>query len=63
MPYAAHADTLVQIRAAAQGKIVVDTTVPLSPPKGVAALGAFLEEFAEPSCLVTAYTAISRLCA
>ena len=33
VPYAAHADTLVQIREAAQGKIVVDTTVPLRPPK------------------------------
>lgn len=33
VPYAAHADTLLQIRDAAQGKIVVDTTVPLRPPK------------------------------
>lgn len=33
VPYAAHAETLAQIRAAAQGKIVVDTTVPLRPPK------------------------------
>lgn len=33
VPYAAHADTLVQIREACQGKIVVDTTVPLRPPK------------------------------
>jgi coenzyme F420-0:L-glutamate ligase/NADPH-dependent F420 reductase len=33
VPYAAHADTLAQIREAAQGKIVVDTTVPLRPPK------------------------------
>ena len=33
VPYAAHADTLAQIRDAAQGKIVVDTTVPLRPPK------------------------------
>lgn len=33
VPYAAHADTLDQIREAAAGKIVVDTTVPLRPPK------------------------------
>lgn len=33
VPYAAHADTLAQVHAAAQGKIVVDTTVPLKPPK------------------------------
>jgi coenzyme F420-0:L-glutamate ligase/NADPH-dependent F420 reductase len=33
VPYAAHADTLAQIRDAAQGKIVIDTTVPLKPPK------------------------------
>jgi coenzyme F420-0:L-glutamate ligase/NADPH-dependent F420 reductase len=33
VPYAAHADTLAQIREAAQGKIVVDATVPLRPPK------------------------------
>lgn len=33
VPYAAHADTLAQIRDAVQGKIVVDTTVPLKPPK------------------------------
>jgi coenzyme F420-0:L-glutamate ligase/NADPH-dependent F420 reductase len=33
VPYAAHADTLDQIREAAGGKIVVDTTVPLRPPK------------------------------
>ena len=33
VPYAAHAETLAQIRDAAQGKIVVDTTVPLRPPK------------------------------
>lgn len=33
VPYAAHAETLAQIHAAAQGKIVVDTTVPLRPPK------------------------------
>ena len=33
VPYAAHADTLAQIREAAQGRIVVDTTVPLRPPK------------------------------
>ncbi|HET6969590.1 MAG TPA: coenzyme F420-0:L-glutamate ligase [Phenylobacterium sp.] len=33
VPYAAHADTLSQVREAVQGKIVVDTTVPLRPPK------------------------------
>ncbi len=33
VPYAAHADTLAQIRDAVQGKIVVDATVPLRPPK------------------------------
>jgi coenzyme F420-0:L-glutamate ligase/NADPH-dependent F420 reductase len=33
VPYAAHADTLAQIREAAQGRIVVDATVPLRPPK------------------------------
>ena len=33
VPYAAHADTLTQIRDAVQGKIVVDATVPLKPPK------------------------------
>jgi len=33
VPYAAHADTLAQVREACQGKIVVDTTVPLRPPK------------------------------
>lgn len=33
VPYAAHADTLVQIREAVQGKVLVDATVPLKPPK------------------------------
>jgi|SRR5580692_5245525 NADPH-dependent F420 reductase len=33
VPYAAHAATLAEIRSAAAGKIVVDTTVPLVPPK------------------------------
>lgn len=33
VPYAAHRDTLTQIRDAARGKIVVDATVPLQPPK------------------------------
>jgi coenzyme F420-0:L-glutamate ligase/NADPH-dependent F420 reductase len=33
VPYSAHLDTLAQIRGAVQGKIVVDTTVPLRPPK------------------------------
>ena len=33
VPYAALADTVVQIREAVQGKIVVDTTAPLRPPK------------------------------
>ncbi|MCF8709554.1 NADPH-dependent F420 reductase [Rhizorhapis sp. SPR117] len=32
VPYAAHADTLAQVRDAVQGKIVVDATVPLKPP-------------------------------
>jgi coenzyme F420-0:L-glutamate ligase/coenzyme F420-1:gamma-L-glutamate ligase len=33
VPYAAHAGTLAQIREAVVGKIVIDTTVPLIPPK------------------------------
>jgi coenzyme F420-0:L-glutamate ligase/NADPH-dependent F420 reductase len=33
VPYAAHAKTLNQIRGAAQGKILVDATVPLRPPR------------------------------
>ena len=33
VPYAAHAATLEEIKSAAAGKIVVDTTVPLVPPK------------------------------
>ncbi|HZZ36233.1 MAG TPA: coenzyme F420-0:L-glutamate ligase [Caulobacteraceae bacterium] len=33
VPYAAHGETLRQIREAAQGKIVVDATAPLKPPK------------------------------
>jgi coenzyme F420-0:L-glutamate ligase/NADPH-dependent F420 reductase len=33
VPYEAHARTLEQIREAVQGKIVVDATVPLKPPK------------------------------
>lgn len=33
VPWAAQESTLAEIRAAAQGKIVVDTTVPLVPPK------------------------------
>ena len=33
VPYAAHADTLAQVRDAVQGKIVIDATVPLKPPK------------------------------
>ena len=33
VPYAAHTATLQEIRSAAAGKIVVDTTVPLVPPK------------------------------
>jgi 8-hydroxy-5-deazaflavin:NADPH oxidoreductase len=32
VPYAAHADTLRTLRAALQGKIMVDITVPLRPP-------------------------------
>lgn len=33
VPFAHQADTLRQIREAAQGKIVVETTVPLQPPR------------------------------
>ena len=33
VPYAAHADTLATVHAAVQGKVLVDTTVPLRPPK------------------------------
>jgi hypothetical protein len=33
VPYAAHADTLEAIRAGVKGKILVDVTVPLVPPK------------------------------
>lgn len=33
VPYAAHADTLDAVRAACQGKVLIDTTVPLRPPK------------------------------
>jgi NADPH-dependent F420 reductase len=33
VPYAAHAATLSAIKPAVQGKIVVDATVPLQPPK------------------------------
>ncbi len=33
VPYAAHAETLGAVREAVQGKILLDTTVPLRPPK------------------------------
>ncbi len=33
VPYAAHADTIESVRNAVQGKIFVDVTVPLVPPK------------------------------
>ncbi len=33
VPYAAHADTLTIVKDAVQGKIFIDTTVPLVPPK------------------------------
>jgi NADPH-dependent F420 reductase len=33
VPYAAHQATLAQIKASVAGKIVVDTTVPLKPPR------------------------------
>lgn len=33
VPYAAHQETLENIREYVQGKVVVDTTVPLKPPK------------------------------
>ena len=33
VPYAAHAPTFRELRAALQGRIVIDITVPLAPPK------------------------------
>ena len=33
VPYSAHSNTLNDIKTAATGKVVVDTTVPLKPPK------------------------------
>mgnify|MGYP000872187522 FL=1 len=33
IPYAAHAEMLTQIKSYVQGKVVVDVTVPLNPPK------------------------------
>jgi hypothetical protein len=33
VPWAAHAQTLAEIRSAVQGKVFIDTTVPLVPPK------------------------------
>jgi len=33
VPYSAHADTLTAIRDAVQGKVLIDVTVPLRPPK------------------------------
>ncbi len=33
VPYSAHAATLADIKSAAAGKLVIDTTVPLVPPK------------------------------
>lgn len=33
VPYSAHADTLAAIRDAARGRIVIDLTVPLRPPR------------------------------
>lgn len=33
VPYAAHKDTLEMIKEAVQGKVLVDVTVPLNPPK------------------------------
>ena len=33
VPYAAHADTLTVVKDGVQGKIFIDTTVPLVPPK------------------------------
>ncbi len=33
VPYSAHAETLLILRSALQGKIVIDITVPLAPPK------------------------------
>ncbi len=33
VPYSAHVDTLAQIKEAVQGKVLIDVTVPLKPPK------------------------------
>src|SRR5574338_762821 len=33
VPYAAHRDTLVSVKDALQGKLLVDVTVPLVPPR------------------------------
>jgi NADPH-dependent F420 reductase len=33
VPYSAHADTLAVVKEAVQGKILIDVTVPLRPPK------------------------------
>lgn len=33
VPYSAHLDTLAQIKEAVQGKVLIDVTVPLKPPK------------------------------
>ncbi len=33
VPYAAHADTIAQVKDLLEGKIVIDATVPLKPPK------------------------------
>jgi NADPH-dependent F420 reductase len=33
VPYAAHASTLAEVRAPLEGKILIDITVPLKPPK------------------------------
>ena len=35
VPYSAHAATLAEIKSAAAGKLLIDTTVPLVPPKVV----------------------------
>lgn len=40
VPYEAHAATLEAVRAACQGKVVIDVTVPMKPPIGVVQLPA-----------------------
>ncbi|MEZ0396171.1 MAG: NADPH-dependent F420 reductase [Anaerolineales bacterium] len=67
VPYAAHRATLEQVRPALQGKILIDVTVPLVPPKvtkvqmppaGSAALEA-LEILGKEAHIATAFQNIS----